>query len=538
MAHLLEHLIAFGQPTEVILKKIELYSGNNAKINGNDNSYKLTPLHLSVLTGRKDLIVPLIKAGADPEKADLHGWKPIHHAALRADGIFQELIIGGANPSAKTSFGGSCEDLRRLSGILPSQESMKTLSVLSMKDKKKVPATEENLPGLKKYCDEVYFSEENLKELWQQEELEIPFESQLFKSELTEACEKWRQNPPQLLIKPTKMLDQNDSDLKIHGCFADEDLLQGAIIGEYGGQYIPSSPPLFFLENIAKKDSHSGYLLGNIEADKMGNVARYCNDGFPNSVTLDVHNVHGLRERKITVACENLNKDTEIFWDYQPDEMNLKWGPHMVLNSDEMHRFFREYSVEMLTKEVESRLSTLQQKYENRKKANLFEEYLTFRGIIGRLFYPMTTPSALIELVFRGTTRAKEWAKLPSRPIFSGIIESYGTPTAGMIQLLDMLINLENIVSNSNEIEEDVVRKWFLQKKGTWSVMQYVKAIQLTIEWADKRSESFEDFTKKTESTLKGYDLFKDKAFPIEFPNKQCSEKTAKIIEKYGVIVG
>lgn len=257
MSGLAEYLLAFDQPDEAIMAQIKK---NPMLLVGAHNPYGLHVLDLAILKGRKSLVVGLLDAKAPLDKRDAFGWLPIHHAALASSEIFELLVKKRADTQAKTPRGGTCEDLRHLAGLEELSVSLSNLRV-ETDDKTHVRFDYKQF-GMTKYTDRCYFAGDDLKKLWMQTGTnEVPvFDKELYKAD---------SHPPKVVLKRTVSPSKN------WGVFAAEHLAIGRGLFFYSGQYSDSTVRASLPTLLSKKLVRRPYVLGDVDAEKVGNAARF-----------------------------------------------------------------------------------------------------------------------------------------------------------------------------------------------------------------------------------------------------------------------
>ena len=179
--------------------------------------------------------------------------------------------------------------------------------------------------GMTKYSDCPYFSSANLKDLWQQRPCEM---LSLDKSDdiVRATFEKAFHNPPKLLLKSSSV-DRSLS--KNWGVFANENLNLGTGLIPFVGQYDDSSYSVKYLADLLSgKLMPQPYRFKKFNAEKIGNVSRFFNEGFPNCCVEEISNYQGLTNHHMLVIIEEtgVKEGEELLWDYGQGEVRLKWN--------------------------------------------------------------------------------------------------------------------------------------------------------------------------------------------------------------------
>lgn len=91
------------------VKKI-LGSGNNSvEVDEPIGESAITPLHLAVKKGNKEMVKVLLRANANPNLQDANGWTALHHLAIspieRQKALLLQLIAAGADPTIRNKDG-------------------------------------------------------------------------------------------------------------------------------------------------------------------------------------------------------------------------------------------------------------------------------------------------------------------------------------------------------------------------------------------------------------------------------------------------
>ena len=74
------------------------------KIEQKIDKFGLTRLHRAVIRGKENIVILLIRNGADPDATDNYGWSPLHWANfLGRDDLSEILVAGGARQDNRTT---------------------------------------------------------------------------------------------------------------------------------------------------------------------------------------------------------------------------------------------------------------------------------------------------------------------------------------------------------------------------------------------------------------------------------------------------
>ncbi len=465
------------------------------------NKYDLPILTLAILKNRITLVPKLIEAGASLEQKDICGWFPIHHAALASEELFQ-LIVGktkGNILTKMTPLNGTCEHLRIYAGLVENPTSTKNLQI-ELESGKPIPfKPEEHLAlfGMTKYIDGAFYPPEMLKNLWMQQKSQNPYET--INNIYCRLLEKAFENPPKLVIKSSSI---GKDVSKNWGLFTNQDLPMGSGVATYGGQFFDQSRTGDMLAILNGKVFHSEYLLVEVDAEKVGNCARFANDGFPNCCINPAGKVRGLSNIGVlTIIKEGgVKKGEELFWDYGQGEAALKWNSksYRVPNPEEMREFIRKFTMQLVEEKITISNKCLSLNNGKDEQSQLL--YLIAGGYLTRMQYCFYTPAAILDLWCHEIITAKNWyEQLHNSELLKIIRPAEHNPQTALVnRFLGFLKFLENELSSSEEGVNKKVRIFLLNLIGKYTMLEVSEVILYIISWLKKNNgQNWESFSKE-----------------------------------------
>jgi len=88
------------------IKEVEKLLYNDSSLVYSRDFISRTPLHLATLRENADIVILLIRHGADVNAVDKKGWTPLHYAVIKGNKkIYYTLIDYGADPCIKNKKG-------------------------------------------------------------------------------------------------------------------------------------------------------------------------------------------------------------------------------------------------------------------------------------------------------------------------------------------------------------------------------------------------------------------------------------------------
>jgi ankyrin repeat protein len=102
--------VAIGNPHAEQITRLIIDYGGNMEATDTKNSW--APMHYAAENGNLVVLGVLLRAGANPNARDAHGWTPLHRGAYHAD-VVRLLLENGADIDAVTKHGQTIWTLAR-----------------------------------------------------------------------------------------------------------------------------------------------------------------------------------------------------------------------------------------------------------------------------------------------------------------------------------------------------------------------------------------------------------------------------------------
>ncbi|MCB1149500.1 MAG: ankyrin repeat domain-containing protein, partial [Chlamydiia bacterium] len=126
------------------------------------SQYTLTPLHVAALQGDvKTMRYLLMTDIRDLDRQDIHGWTPLHHAALTSGACVNALLKAGADSTIQNDMKGTPIDLCRMANA-PEFAKEATISTTDAT----LSAEEFKLQTGATWVNDIYISRMRQRELW------------------------------------------------------------------------------------------------------------------------------------------------------------------------------------------------------------------------------------------------------------------------------------------------------------------------------------------------------------------------------------
>lgn len=513
---ILHFLLALGQEASTLAQIEVLKSKKSEKIFIADESvHGLTPLMIATMRGQIKVVKAIAECLSSKERkglinsVDQFGWSAVHHAVISSREIYEYLVSFGANIHAKTYADGTPENLRQLMGDLVSNYSQGKVSI-QLPNGKIVKITEisalkfEELTGLKYYRDEPQYPSRSYKLLWQQETLPPSTSSML----LEKLYLKFRDNPPALLIKPSK--DLQGKDIHSFDLQAAEDIPDDAIICEYSGIATNNRKIRGLASELTAEAVQSiEYYAPPYDARERGNGARFANCGWPNAGLVGISGFKGA-QRNVLIAFDPIPKNSSIFWDYGIKQIYLTFGKQVLFGKEKMRQHYAQG------------LSFRMEEYRLRPVTSLQS----------KLLFPINSPAAMLDLHFTGLVHIKEWYRVLKKQqainIYTEWLEASQHLGAVVVSFQLRVIEFDFIISQRQESKK-VISEWVLKNIGDLSIMQLLKGfklIQETLKSGSQLQSNPVAYFTQLNDQLKDYDWKKDVDAPLGV-KKRCIDLVA-----------
>jgi hypothetical protein len=530
----LHFLIARNQKWELLEPYIDSLNTPEKRVkifSADAKAHQLTPLMLAVIKGDIKIVRKLIEVAKanrqlrnQLDKQDEFGWTPLHHAAFATDEIFQELIHAKADRTIKNNFGGTPDDIKSLTSHHIGSVSAPHVFV-ALEDGTEIPVSEiaqdklrlRELLDLEEYRDLPYYPPEQQHILWRAFHPEQYSPATIY--------EKWKRNPPKLLIRKCDALKHLPESTSTKELVAYEDMPLGRIIGPYSGVYDTTKNVhvVSLTVELYRQEKTYDYSLPPIYAHEIGNALSIANFGFPN-ITYLQESVGDGSEHKVYVSG-GVKKGEGLLWDYGPGSFALSYGKQVLLGREEMRQFFRTdlstivKSVSVKSLAMIASQSKLRNPGSAKKAEQLLREYTASNLERSRLTYPLSSPGAVLDLHFSGIVSAKAWLELFDNPEISFMQnwkKFYPFAAETLRQFLNSLIDFEETMSQNHALKEPV-GAWVLEKIGVLSIMQILKVFEYITQQARINSSiDWKAFLAIQEERIANYEWKDDPFSPIQ----------------------
>lgn len=481
----LHFMMVLDQPLKNILNYIQQLNEKkppSPRLTHRDDSFhKFSPLHLAVILGNGAIVSSLLASNGRGalDICDTNGWTPLHHAALRADALYQTLILQGADTKLITLYAANAEDLYSLCHHSHTSRSQLPCSVEieEGKPKKIQDFTEAELQthlGIKKWRDTLFIPAHQTKQLWKR-----PLEFNLdFLSSTTSY------NFPRLRLKKCNGLWQ---------VLAEAPIPAGTIISELAGELTPLKdyPKENFPESL-KNWKQFNYKFEDIDSSDIGNIARFITFGFPN-IKFVQKKIHGI-DRFFAVALAPIGKNEPLFADYCIGHLEEAFGASTNWQRNVCRAFFAK---------------------------ELREHSAGYNHVL----FPLNFPLALIDLHFSDLVSAAEWDKQLCR-FDSQPFDEWQEKFSGGAQLIKCLLHnlrlFEDVFSDRPDYRA-LVAQWVLDKVDKLSVLHILKGIDMFTGFKTAVSGVFNQWNeleKKLNLHLEAYDPLSDTEGPLSFDRR------------------
>lgn len=507
----LSYLIVLKQPQELIDSYItKLFQSNSPKINSQTLCHGLPALSIAVIMDEVHLVKSLLNAGADPNRLDNFGWTPVVYSALACEEIADELIKFGGKRDHVTTVGAVTFDwLKEAIGKSESSQGLSHLVLENDDEKIENPSKEvvESFMGINRYRDHSFYHLEHLRNLWDKAEGHEridPFNEMYI-------VEALKGNKPRLLLKKDSSINGSMN----RGLFACDKIFKGQFVTIYIGESILEKSQDSLLNHLKKIATYRPYVFERIDAQEIGNESRMMNDGLPNLFFL----TYGCRT--FFFALKDLNPGEELLWNYGITEHRLKFGPYVLKNKEQLHSIVKENIDDWESEFHKAHAITKNTKFslEKRNKA-----LITVCGAYAYIKYLVDTPSALIDLVVKGTITKTQMCNLFKTSFVMAEAETNEVSHFLRIRVMNFLLNYDHVISGiKNPLLKKQIQEVILEQEGKMEVLSWMKLIRFTMNLISIHSEeeilnSLPKLYPKLVLEAKKYIFTEfDKTCPLEF---------------------
>jgi hypothetical protein len=529
--HALKFLIVHDQSENSIIKCYSNSPNKLLMLNSAEPKYGFSTLSLAILKMKNQVAKMLIDEGAEITSKDSKGWTPLHYAAVFSDEIYLYLLEK-IKKSEKfqeplTNLGATAEDLRMLTGKIPSLHNKKVTFLDQKGEVHKIGL--ENLSEFAKLCsfsrymDEPLFCGKFLKELWCDLSTE---DISAFEPIYNKICCEILKNPPALIITEDKAMKEKLGETSpFYTLLAGEDL-EGRRGIEFTGRHTTFARG-FWDDCVEGRVGDGRWAMDGFDAKQEGNAARFINDGWPNMAIIYVHNFRGLVERIFFVTTEKVEANQPLYFDYGTNARD-KWGiKHVIGNLENMCEFFKKNSPELLLDRIigiqtelkNAMLKASNQKTDENQIKLLCEGVCLYESLKAKWQYALSTPTALIELTVRRIVKPSIW-----KAYLEKINKQFGDESYDLfvwqMNLIKLLIDFDNKLTMLVENEKGkelyaVISDYISSLHGKLKVTKIIKAIEMITKLEKFNLEDFKLLMNQMQSEMPSYDWTKDEDFPL-----------------------
>ncbi len=521
----LHYLLALGQSQGVdkafVVKYIDqqFEIKNPEKLFSKDEQVEnITPLMIAVMQNNREIIEKLIEVArtwkciSDLLNAqDIFGWTPLHFAALVSEQLYDRLITRGANPKILNRQYGTAENVRTLT----QRECFKFPKNVFVKN------SEGKLTPLAKLTSRQI--RDTLGILYR----DIPFYPPSAYGQLRSAqvdgsysinkiFDLYRNNPPAVVIQECQALQSVAKGAK--EVVAKDDIVKGQPVGSYCGLYQNylisryAFSDASFHAYIEECSDEIAYGFYPFEAHEMGNFMRYSNCGFPNLVGIKIM-VEGTEQ--FLFLSGGIKKNEPLLWSYGPEMSYLAYGKQVILGLDEMRKFFAPGFAHLISED--KKIWDSEEDTNPNSKMGL-DKWIEAKMYHERLIFPLSAPSAILELHFNGIISASEWHRellLKDNKSICRLVQDSYNRMCLLLCFLNSTIDFDRAITSSNAPKTRVC-KWVLEKIGVLTMMQIMKLFDTYSEAVNvKGCVDWDEFILEEEKKIANYDWKQDPLAPI-----------------------
>lgn len=352
---------------------------NKGQLNRPLNHKKFTPLHVAVISGNLGATEQLLKEEAQSNSRDVHGWTPLHHAALQGNSLMIELLLArGSSQALTTNMGGTHQDIWNLTHSDPVNPHEK-IRLIWQEGGEQTQLTQAKFHELTSavFIEENNMTRDHLWSEWNSSSAILDACVFPFTMQIAQQYGEFVKKPP---IHILRKVTHDSQGIPLFsspglGLFAHHPIKRGDIIGEYQG-------------NIRQNPIYDKFLLGWNSGLTHRNEIPQINDGFINVVLVLIPNTKGLSRRQMFIAADDIQPGEQLCWNYSLN--HIKLGPYAELRPQEVRAFIKLENVDELIQCLATALVNRKLSFENFVRAEKFR-------------YILTTPSVLFTMTLDGT---------------------------------------------------------------------------------------------------------------------------------------
>lgn len=520
---LFQFLLANGHPDDKVVGVMEKFK---AKLFTPDaKCYQFTPLIIAVMQGKATIVKKIIEIAtqeytlnAQLKHTDVNGWTALHHAAIRSNEIYQLIKpLYESFEVLRTRTGASALNLRFLTDC--EYPSLLQENVYFVEDGKELPILKMSSEELKEklaleaYRTAIYYPPQSLKPLWKKKcvmETNFAIFAQLYRDLIS--------SPPKLLVRSCVQI--KDIDGEGNELVAGQDIPCGKGITTYGGGYSKKKFSSSFEEEVSMHSLDSIYRYHSINPTTIGNVSRFSNCGFPNTISVKMI-AHGT-SFPLFISL-GIKTGEPIIWSYGscPD---LHYGKQFLFGRKEMREFFSEGFPVFQNAVQTAKNLPISPTYD--KVTALVVKTVLSLGYLERARFPLYNPSAILDLHFSGIIKAQEWlGELYNMQNGTIVLwhKQTGRSNWYFHLFLKTIIDLDKAVEKI-PAAKCAISEWVLVNIGHFSIMEFVKvfsSITASLKAQELGAETnWKTFLSGFDEFFVGYDWRNDPDAPLSLKNK------------------
>lgn len=423
--------------------------------------YNLTPLMIAVMRHRTQFIERLSKQGITA--CDTFGWTALHHAYLASDALAVVLLKLGADKSRLNAMGATPLMIKNLIDKTPTNRAV---SQTYFKNRCIGLLTSEELKStfsLESFRAYSYYSRATISHLWQGNSFSVP-------PFLTKAFTSYVDKPSYLII-------DESHESPCYSLFAGASLPVGSVVGELCGEVDYSHDSLTLTTLFSSPSATKAFLFPPYDMSKMGGVARFLNNGWPNCLFMKNFVLEGSPKTLILTGVP-INKDEELFVDYgwaQPDKC---FSSQKLIGRENMEGFFsRDFSY--LSSLFQKNCKMIEGTSQKEKDPKKILPNILFNVCF---LFPLNNPRALFHLHFSDRVSAKAWYDILKRQNPAPLLPWFESdPVAGFwtLILLKTLLNFENALDTQHPERRKILHAWLLKELERGTLHEILEAIDL-----------------------------------------------------------
>lgn len=380
-----------------------------------DPTYHLTPLHLAVMKGDRQMVQFLLEKKVSLTSLDIRSYTVLHHAVICQNSEIEQWIQTADKTAQlvtmKTDSGKTADDLALLLAHQPAKSDQPVFNYFDANTQQMVyGATAEKFKEMTgaNYTSHLLTTPKalvnNLLSSLVIDEVKTDLLAECQILYLQDAYQTYLKSPPMIYM------GQDSHFSAGYDIYAGQDLVPGQVVTTYLGQEVENPP------------NDTAYLMKQIDGKAVRNLGPMINDSFPNLAFYTFPSPEGTGNEYMFIALCPIKKGEKLFFDYGKN-YDLKWKKHIEMNIPGLEEFFKRRS---LLESVTQELFPLGEKLiQQKKKLNPCDkDYQTHKCELGRSWimelnpidicikYIFYTPSTLLYLLAKKIIQPAECLKI------------------------------------------------------------------------------------------------------------------------------